>query len=124
MKAKIRKRARAPADRARAGRRARESLLVVPERVVMRLVDPSEVLAGLPDEDEVDVALTNQVDFATAEIAEALVASGKPLSHLHALRTAAEAFGFRRGYGEGARAAGWVLHGVARDAGGSAYRER
>jgi len=95
------------------GRTPKTMMLAIPEDVVARLIDPDQVSGG--DDAEVARALTNQIDVAVGEIAEALVAAGRPLASLHALRTAAEEHGFRRGYRDGARAVGWAVHALARD---------
>lgn len=87
-------------------------LLAIPEDVVTRLIDPEQVLPG----DEAEDAARDALDEAACEIAAALVATGRPLSHLHALRTAAEGVGFRRGYRAGALATGWIVHALAADA--------
>jgi len=89
-------------------------MLAIPEDVVTRLIDPAQVL---PD-DEAEDAAANALDEAACEIAAALVATGRSLAHLHALRTAAETLAYRRGYRAGALAAGWIVHAIARDAGG------
>lgn len=88
-------------------------MLVIPEDVVTRLIDPEQVVAA--DDAEIDAALTNQIDAAASEVAQALAETGRSLAHLHALRTAAEGLGFRQGYRAGALAAGWVVYGLARD---------
>jgi hypothetical protein len=97
------------------GRRAKGLMLAIPEDVVTRLIDPEQVTAA--DDAEVDTALTNAIDAAIGEIAEALVATDRSLASLHALRVAAEERGHRQGYREGVLAAGWTVHALARDLG-------
>jgi hypothetical protein len=89
----------------------RRPMLAIPEDVVTRLVDPAQVL---PDDEAEDVAV-NALDEAMCVIAAALVATGRPLSHLHALRTSAETLGYLRGYRAGTLATGWIVHALARD---------
>lgn len=95
-----------------AAKKPRRAMLAIPEDVVTRLIDPAQVL---PD-DEIEEAAANALDEATGEIAAALVATGRSLAHLHALRTSAETLGYLRGYRAGALAAGWAVHALARDA--------
>jgi hypothetical protein len=87
-------------------------MLSIPEDVVTRLIDPAQVL---PD-DETEDAAANALDEAACEIAAALVATGRPLAHLHALRTSADTLGYLRGYRAGALATGWAVHALAKDA--------
>ncbi len=92
----------------------RPAVLAVPEDVVTRLID-AEQLAD-DDDPEIDAALANQIDAAAGEVAKALVETGRSLTHLHALRRAAEQIGFRCGYRTGALAVGWLVHALANDA--------
>jgi len=96
-----------------AERPAARLMLPIPEDRVTRLIDPEQVVAA--DDDEVDTALTNVIDVAAGEIARALAETGRSLSPLHALRTAAEGRGCRRGYRDGALATGWIVHAFAGD---------
>ncbi len=89
-------------------------MLAIPEDVITCLIDPGQVAGA---DDETDSALANAIDVAAGEIAQALVETGRPLAQLHGLRTAAESRGYLHGYRQGALAAGWVVHAVARDVG-------
>jgi hypothetical protein len=95
-----------------ARKKPRRPKLAIPEDAVTRLIDPAQVL---PD-DEAEQAATNALDEAACEIAAALAATGRPLAHLHALRTSAETLAYLRGYRAGALASGWIVHALARDA--------
>ena len=103
--------------RSAARRRTRAPImLVIPEALVTRLIDPAEIFGAGADAEDLAAATESRVDLAAAEIAQALVATGRTLSHLHVLRAALEERGFRRGYRDGALAAGWTVHALARDA--------
>ncbi|MCI0546672.1 MAG: hypothetical protein L0027_05260 [Candidatus Rokubacteria bacterium] len=90
-------------------------LLAIPEDVLVRLIDPEQLVTA--DDAEIDTALTNQIDVAASELAQALAETGRSLAHLHALRTAAEGLAYRKGYRTGALGTGWAVHGMARDLG-------
>ena len=108
-----------PTRRVRAKRRPRTRgsiMLVIPEAIVTQLIDPAAIFGAGADADDLAAATESRVDLAAAEIAQALVATGRTLSHLHVLRAALEERGFRRGYRDGALAAGWTVHALARDA--------
>lgn len=92
----------------------RPAVLAIPEDALLRLVDAEQLATD--DDPEIDAALANQVDVALGEVAKALVATGRSLAHLHALRRAAEGIGFRRGYRTGALVAGWLAFALAHDA--------
>ena len=93
-------------------------MLEIPEDVLTRLLDPGEVFGAVADEGDLAAATGYRIDLAAAEIAPALVATGRSLSYLHVLRAALEERGYRRGYRDGALAAGTICHALARDAGG------
>ena len=113
-----RKRRQGGTGKAATRRRARRILLEIPEDVLTRLIDPAEVFGVVADEGDLEAATGYRIDLAAAEIAPALVTTGRPLSYLHVLRTALEERGYRRGYLDGALAAGAICHALARDAGG------
>ena len=89
-------------------------MLVIPEATVTRLIDPAEIFGAGADADDLAAATESRVDLAAVEIAQALVETGRTLSHLHVLRAALEERGYRRG--DGALAVGWTVHALARDA--------
>ncbi len=99
-------------------RRARRILLEIPEDVLTRLLDPEEVFGAVADEGDLEAATGYRIDLAAAEIAPALVETGRSLSDLHVRRAALEGRGYRRGYLDGAIAAGAICHALARDAAG------
>lgn len=92
----------------------RSAVLAIPEDILLRLVDGEQLAED--DDPEIDAALANQVDVALGEVAKALVATGRSLAHLHALRRAADEIGFRRGYRTGALVTGWLALALASDA--------
>ncbi len=113
------KRRKGGTGKAATRRRARQILLEIPEDVLTRLLDPGEVFGAVADEGDLEAAVGDRIDLASAEIAPALVETGRSLSYLHVLRAALEGRGYRRGYLDGALAAGVICHALARDAGGA-----
>ena len=101
-------------------RPGRKITLEIPEEVLTRLIDPGEVLGAVADEGDLEAATGYRIDLASAEIAQALVKTGSSLSYLHVMRTALEGRGYRRGYLDGALAAGAICHALARDRGAPA----
>ena len=93
-------------------------MLVIPEEVLTKLLDPAEVFGAVADEHDLEAATEYRADLASAEIAQALVETGRSLSYLHVLREALEGRGYRRGYLDGALAAATICHALARDVGG------
>ena len=102
------------AEERRPGRRI---MLAIPEDVLTRLLDPGEVFGAVADEGDLEAATGYRIDLASAEIAPALVETGRSLSYLHVLRAALEGRGYRRGYLDGALAAGVIGHALAQDVG-------
>ncbi len=92
-------------------------MLAIPEHVLTKLIDPAEVMPDI--DDELESATAYRADLAAAEIAQALIETGRAVGFLHLLVTALDGRGYRRGYAEGALAAGRVFHAVARDEGRS-----
>lgn len=107
------------AKRNRAGaprkRKAKRLLLTIPEEALTKLLDPAEVFGAVADEHDLEAATEYRADLASAEMAQALVETGRSLSYLHVLREALEGRGYRRGYLDGALAAGRICHALARD---------
>ena len=89
-------------------------LLTIPEDVVARLAVPAHLL-GCDRDDDVEPGLELRIEEAAQELAQALVATGRPLRHLHLLREALERRGARRGYRAGAQAVASVVAAIARD---------
>ncbi len=98
-------------------RPGRKIMIEIPEHVLTRLIDPGEVFGAVADEGDLEAATGYRIDLASAEIAQALVKTGSSLSYLHVMRTALEGRGYRRGYLDGALAAGAICHALARDVG-------
>ena len=86
--------------------------LNIPEEVLARLA----VAENLPALDEDVMAGTGLViEEAQREIAQALLETGRPLRHLHALQLAIDTLAVHRGYREGLRSASAIVNGAARD---------
>ena len=90
-------------------------LLAIPEEFLIRLADPQEVFGCAADEGDLDAALGYRIDMASAEIAQALVETGRSLSYLHVLCEAVDLRAARRGYLEGALAVGRICNALARE---------
>ena len=90
-------------------------LLVIPEDLLTQACAWSSIVGPRTDEDEVEPRLALRCEHAQAEIALALVETGRPLNHLHVLRESLDRLASRRGYHDGAYTQAGIIRALARD---------